>query len=511
MPLHMCPSPECAGADHRWPVYASATAVMPARDRAKTIHETQKREWFSIENKADGATGNAVIRIFDEVGFFGTSAAMFAQQLDDLDVKTIDLHLNSPGGEVWDGIAIFNALRQHKARVTTYVDGVAASIASIIALAGDEVVMSQGSEFMIHDAWGLVVGNADDMEDMLTRLNKQSDNLAGIYASKAGGTTEEWRAAMKAETWYSAEEAVEAKLADRVATTTATDNASDSAKARFDLRIFNYAGRAKAPPPAGSVASAAGPDPKEGTMPSTDGGGAVITVNTPAAPTSTAADTTVVHTPPVVVPATAPTGTPAPPDVPAPVPPAATAVGTTHQEGAGMIDPALLRQALGMPESATDEEVRAAVVASGYASFTPFDDGGPKPPKVGRPPATGETPKGVVMVDESILDQLRQDASAGQEAFNRLIRQERDQTIAAAINDGKFAPARREHWEKAWDRDPEGTKAAIRDLSKGLIPTNPKGYTVDPEGKNAETELYAELYPEAVALGYVPDRFGGVR
>lgn len=509
MTLHLCPSRECADHNHRppawtpfnagthndhvhlaaYPMFNSAAALeAPEIDytaRAEAVRPKQ-REWFSIEDKIRGSS--ATIRIFDEIGFFGTSAASFVSQLDELDVKTIELHINSPGGEVWDGIAILNALRSHKARVVTIVDGVAASIASVIAVGADEVVMSRNSELMIHDAWGLVVGNAEDMADMVSRLNTQSDNIASVYAEKAGGTTEDWRAAMKAETWYSAAEAVEVGLADRVI----EKPGAEEAKARFNLAIFNYAGRSAAPAPKSPAASASGHTEQEAPMPD------AATVDTPAAPTPTGETTQVIHTPPEVA---------AVPAAPAPTtadPPAAPAAGTVqNQEGAGMsLDPAKLREALGLTEVASDEEVRAAVVASGYASFTPFDEGGPKPSKVGRPPASGDQPKGVVMVDESILDQLRQDAAAGQEAFNRLIRQERDATIALAINEGKFAPARREYWEKLWDRDPEGTKAAIKDLSKGLIPTNPKGYSVDPEGKTAEMELYNDLYPEAVAQGF---------
>ena len=105
--------------------------------------------------------------------------------------------------------------------------------------------MARNSELMIHDAWGLCVGNAADMRDLAGRLDHFSDNIASVYADKAGGDVATWRAAMAAETWYSAEEAVEAGLADRVVTRKA-----DDAKARFDLSIFNYPGRDAAPDPA---------------------------------------------------------------------------------------------------------------------------------------------------------------------------------------------------------------------------------------------------------------------
>ena len=205
------------------------------------------------------SNGTAVLRLYDPIdwdgGFWGVSAKEFTAVLDELgdDVDTIELHVNSPGGMVWDGLAIMNALRQHQARVVVIVDGIAASAASFIAMAGDEVVMAQGAEMMIHSPFGLCVGNAQDMAKMAKDLDHETDNLARIYQSKAGGELDDWRAAMAAETWYSAEEAVAAGLADRVL----DQPAPDQPKARFDLSVFAFAGRDKAPAPKPSSASAA--------------------------------------------------------------------------------------------------------------------------------------------------------------------------------------------------------------------------------------------------------------
>lgn len=199
------------------------------------------------EPKLEGTT--AVVRLYDPVDsygeYWGVSAKEFAQMLDALpsNIEEIRLHINSPGGEVFDGVAIVNALRSHDARVVAIVDGLAASAASFIAASADEVVMARNSQMMIHDAWGLCVGNADDMRELADMLDKVSDNIASIYAEKAGGTTAEWRAAMARESWYSAEEAVEAGLADSV------DKKADAASNRFDLSIFTYAGRDAAPDP----------------------------------------------------------------------------------------------------------------------------------------------------------------------------------------------------------------------------------------------------------------------
>jgi ATP-dependent Clp endopeptidase proteolytic subunit ClpP len=198
--------------------------------------------------KSEDSDGVPVLRLYDPIdswgGDWGVSAKEFASALDEIsDAPEIRLHINSPGGEVFEGIAIMNLLRSHKARITTVVDGLAASAASFIAAAGDEVVMGRNTEMMIHDAWGICIGNAADMRDLAGRLDHLSDNIASVYSAKAGGSVEDWRGAMLAETWYSADEAVAAGLADRV------EQAAPAAENKFDLSVFQYAGRAEAPSP----------------------------------------------------------------------------------------------------------------------------------------------------------------------------------------------------------------------------------------------------------------------
>lgn len=210
------------------------------RSRLATLQRADER-WFRIEDKAPGQAAD--VYIFNEIGFFGLTAGDFVDALKTVSAKEIRLHINSPGGEVYDGIAIRNAIKDHPAHVTAFVDGVAASSASFIALAADEVVMNRNSEFMIHEPLGGVIGNAAEVSGMVTDLNRIGDNIASMYADKAGGTAEEWRALMRAETWYTAEEAVSAGLADRV------QEKQAEVTNRFDFSIFNYAGRAKAPDP----------------------------------------------------------------------------------------------------------------------------------------------------------------------------------------------------------------------------------------------------------------------
>lgn len=200
---------------------------------------------------SDVEDGVAALRLYDPIdswgGEWGVSAKEFVASLDALpeDTAEIRLHINSPGGEVYEGITMLNALRNHKARVVAVVDGLAASAASFLAAGADEVVMGRNTQLMIHDAWGMGIGNAEVMRDLAGRLDKISDNIASVYASKTGGNVEDWRAAMLAETWYSAEEAVEAGLADRV-----EEPPEAAAKNSFDLSVFQFAGRDEAPPPA---------------------------------------------------------------------------------------------------------------------------------------------------------------------------------------------------------------------------------------------------------------------
>jgi ATP-dependent Clp endopeptidase proteolytic subunit ClpP len=206
----------------------------------KIDHLTTKDRWFNISEKHDGRT--ATVDIFDEIGIWGTPAKEFSSQLNALDVDTIYLNVNSPGGDVFDGIAILNTLRAHPAQVVATVKGLAASAASFLLMGADEVVMARNSELMIHNASGMVFGDADDMTAMAANLSRCNANIASIYAEKAGGEPKEWLKAMKAETWYSADDAVTAGLADRV------DAKADATEAK-NAFLPRFTNRAAAPAP----------------------------------------------------------------------------------------------------------------------------------------------------------------------------------------------------------------------------------------------------------------------
>jgi ATP-dependent protease ClpP protease subunit len=190
----------------------------------------KRRDWYRIEN---ATADEASVYIYDEIGYWGLTAADLVRDLQSVKAKRINLHLNSPGGEVFDGWAIYTALKQHPATVAVQVDGLAASIASVIAMAGDTVTMAKPATLMIHDAYGFVLGNAAEMQAMAEVLDKLSDQIAAIYAERAGGSVREWRDRMRAETWYTEREAVDAGLADEV-------DGDSTAENRFDLSIFKH-------------------------------------------------------------------------------------------------------------------------------------------------------------------------------------------------------------------------------------------------------------------------------
>lgn len=211
-----------------------------ARERFVALNAQHTPTW-----NLDSGGGVASLHIYGAIGgFWGdVDAAQLVPAIRDLDVATLEVYINSPGGDVWDGIAIRNALRQSSAHVVTHVDGIAASAASFIACAGDEVVMGDNAQLMIHDAWTIMLGNAEEMRETANLLDMISENIASMYAAKAGGEVADWRALMKAETWYGAQEAVDAGLADRLATE------QPAAAAAFDLSLFAHAGRTAAPAP----------------------------------------------------------------------------------------------------------------------------------------------------------------------------------------------------------------------------------------------------------------------
>jgi ATP-dependent protease ClpP protease subunit len=172
------------------------------------------RSWYAIRSFAEGAE----VAIYDEIGAFGVTAKAFLAELGAIpDEVPITLRINSPGGSVFDAVAIHNALTRHPAGVTAWIDGIAASAASYVAMAAGEVVMPENAFLMVHDPTGMALGTADDMRAMAEALEKIKTSLVAGYAAKSGRPDAEIAELMRKETWLDAAEAVELSFADRLA------------------------------------------------------------------------------------------------------------------------------------------------------------------------------------------------------------------------------------------------------------------------------------------------------
>jgi len=184
------------------------------------------------EFKASSAEGETDLFIYDVIAWWGVHAAQFAQDLQKITTPKINSHINSPGGNVFDGIAISNVLKAHPAQVTTYIDGWAASIASIIALAGDKIVMAKNAWFMIHNPWALIAGDARDLRKEADVLDGIGEKMRETYMDYSGKSAEQVQAWMDEEKWFNAEKAVEAGFAHEITGKSETN-------ASFDISIFD--------------------------------------------------------------------------------------------------------------------------------------------------------------------------------------------------------------------------------------------------------------------------------
>ena len=185
-------------------------------------------KWYNIQNKA-GETAD--IYIFDEIGTYGVTAQDFISEIKGLKDMPINLRINSLGGDVFDGMAMYNVIKRREAKTTVYIEGIAASIATIIALGADEVVMAENSLFMIHNAWGGTSGEAKDMRKTAETLDKITSELTDIYVKKTGLSYDALAEMMDEESWLNAQEAFDLGFIDTI---------SDSIKvaAKYDVSKF---------------------------------------------------------------------------------------------------------------------------------------------------------------------------------------------------------------------------------------------------------------------------------
>ena len=187
------------------------------------------KNWYNI--KAESSDSIADIYIFDEVGTFGVTAQSFIEEIKAFKDVPMNLHINCVGGDVFEGMAIYNVIKKRTAKTTIYIEGIAASMGSVIALAGDEVIMAENSLFMIHNAWGGAMGEASEMRKTAALLEKISGEIADIYIKKTRLPYDKVQEMMDEETWLSAEEAFNLGFVDSI---------SDAIKvaAKYDVSKF---------------------------------------------------------------------------------------------------------------------------------------------------------------------------------------------------------------------------------------------------------------------------------
>ena len=186
-------------------------------------------KWYNIQGKATDAV--AEVYIFNEIGAYGITAQDFISEMKEYKDTPVNLRINCIGGDVFDGMAMYNIIKKREAKTTAYIEGIAASMGSVIALAADEVVMAENSLFMIHNAWGGAMGEAEDMRKTASVLEKISGEIASIYKRKTRLSLDRITDMMDEETWLNAEEAYELGFIDTI---------SDSIKvaAKYDVSKF---------------------------------------------------------------------------------------------------------------------------------------------------------------------------------------------------------------------------------------------------------------------------------
>lgn len=403
----------------------------------------ENREWYKFTvAKAASAEDKptATLHIYDEIdSWFGVNAEALVVEISALDPETeLTVRVNSPGGNAFDGINIANAIMRHPGKTTTYIDGLAASAASVIAVASDEVVVSKYGQAMVHDARSGQYGTAKDLRSVADHLEKLSASYAKLYADRAGGTVEDWARAMADETWYTAEEMVAAGLASRVDESGAradTEKAVASAMACSSYK-FKYFGRPAAPAPVARAdnagASASANISKEGPVP----------------------------------------------DIKEDV-----------------------AKRLGLGPDATDEEVLAALdkLASTEQEDTDEDttteddsaEAGAGTAVDGKELVAAAAKAGLVLMDPARVAKLESDAAAGALARQTQVAEAHAKVVDSAVAKGKITAPRRDHFLALMKADPEGTTALLDSIpAETAVPLTEVGHGTEAQASaSAEDEI----------------------
>ena len=377
---------------------------------------------FSIRNS--GGDAPTRIDIFSDIDpYFGVSAEAFLAELKMIRTDEIELHINSGGGEVFDGIAIMNSLKDHPARVTVVVDGLAASAASFIAVGGaDHLVMQESATLMIHEAWTLAMGDSQAIEKTAAELDRVSGIIAGIYAKKAGTPVEEWRAAMRDESWFTAEEAMLVGLIDEIRISPTAPVANAVPKSRvLNSGSFKYRSREQAPTP--EIAARAKAQE------------------------------------------------------------ASSALAEDNRKESSMADLMNeLRQRLGVADADADEGTILAALDEVLAEQAqePVDDD-PKDvspdedPEDEAPSNTVEPDEETVVLDKEVYADLLARAEKGDEFDEKTTREAAEEFVQNAIDAGKLSAASKDRWVTRVLGDPEDAKARINQMASGRVPREELG------------------------------------
>lgn len=383
-----------------------------------------KGEFFdAITTPSPSGDGTvATIRMYGPIdafgGWWGINAADVGEVLDGLDdsVTQIILRINSPGGHVFEAMSILNMLRAHKASVTAVVDGLAASAGSVIAVGCDETIMSPGTQMMIHSPSTIVWGNAADMRHEADVLDGIEDSIISIYRAKAGESA--WGELLANETWYTAEAAVTAGLADRVGivkdageTTTAGGDEDDSFEPLEgeDAEDLYQSARARLGlNPIGATASPKLPSSSESGQPK------------------------------------------------------------EQKEALNMSDAflATVRDRLGVTDANASEET---VIAALDEALTESADTPTAAP-------VASIPAGTQLIEDSVLETMRADAAAGREARQQQISDRRDGMIQNALSEGRITAASAPQFRAMLDADEESGAAVLASLATNTVPVAEIGH-----------------------------------
>lgn len=207
------------------------TEGRPLRSTRRLSNRAWDRpRWYSISNSA--ASAPVQVTIYDEIGFFGVTAGEFLADLAGIS-GDIEMHINSPGGDIYEGLTIYNRLKQRSGTIHVVVDGLAASAASFIAMAASPgmLEMAPRSELMIHNGFTMAIGDANDLRKAADLVERKTADIADIYAERSGKPAAYWLAKMGDETWLSAKDAVAEGLADKI-------TGQDAPQNSWDLSVF---------------------------------------------------------------------------------------------------------------------------------------------------------------------------------------------------------------------------------------------------------------------------------